>query len=179
MQPSNSSGNNSGNPPAQSNPILQSYQAWSERTPFVTRVTTITLVVLYIFSFFIRFDLFLADIPYFTLFHFEIYRLILSPFIGNSILFLVLLLFTFPAIGLKMESTMGSGYFLWLIMTINLLINGIFNIICVTLYAFGMKEALFWNCFTFWTILFALITIDCMQVILLSHRIVSHFYPLV
>jgi hypothetical protein len=28
-----------------------------------------------------------------------------------------------------------------------------------------MPEALFWNCSGFWTILFALITIECMQVL--------------
>ncbi len=164
MQPSNAVANGAGTPATGTNPFLQSYQAWSERTPYVTRTTCIGLVVLFLISFFIRFELYLADIPFFTLYHFEIYRLILSPFIGNSILFLVLLLFTFPTLGLKMESTMGSGYFLWLLMMINVLTNSIFNTVCITLSLFGMQEALFYNCSNFWLILFALITIECLQV---------------
>lgn len=164
MQPSNATGNGSGSPVAGTNPLLQSYQAWSERTPFVTRTTCIALVILFIFSFFIKFDIYLSDIPFFTVYHFEIYRIFLSPFIGNSILFLVLLLFTFPTLGLKMESTMGSGYFLWLLMMINLVTNFLFNTVCITLAMFGTKEALYWNCSNFWLILFALITIECLQV---------------
>eukprot|EP01036_Dinobryon_divergens_P055494 gene55494-74089_t len=46
------------NPP--NNPILQYYQDWSSRTPFVTRSSMIGMA-------------------YFTVMHLELYRLILSP----------------------------------------------------------------------------------------------------
>jgi hypothetical protein len=88
-----------GGAPASSNPFLESYRAWSERTPWVTRVTTITVLVFYIISFFFDMQLYLTNIPRYTLFRFEVYRLILSPLVGNSILFLIIMLLSYPAIG--------------------------------------------------------------------------------
>ena len=46
--------------------------------------------------------------PYFTITHFEIYRIILSPFVGNSILLMVMILLSYPSLGTRMENSMGS-----------------------------------------------------------------------
>jgi hypothetical protein len=45
----------------------------------------IILVASYIISFFFQSAVVLGNVPYFTVFSFEVYRLILSPFVGNSI----------------------------------------------------------------------------------------------
>ena len=160
---STSTNTNTGSPPP-TNPFLESYRAWADRTPFITRTTTIFVLVMYILSFFIQLDLYLANIPYYSIQYFEFYRIILSPFVGNSIIFLIIMLLSFPAVGFKMENSMGSGAFLFLILTIDAVINLLFVVICYFLYATGTNEALLWSCADFWTILFALISIDCFLV---------------
>lgn len=154
----------SSGPPAPSNPILESYRAWADRTPFITRTTTIIVLIMYILSFFVQLDLYLANIPYYSIQYFEFYRIIFSPLVGNSIIFLIIMLLSFPAVGFKMESSMGSGSFLFLIFTIDVTINLLFISLCYFLYATGSNDALFWVCADFWTILFALISIDCFMV---------------
>lgn len=93
------SGNNSGSPQGgpPTNAALQYFQQWSEKTPFLTRNTTVALVALYLATFFIPADRYLGNVTYFTLYHFEVYRVVLSPLVGNSFLTVLLLLFTFPS----------------------------------------------------------------------------------
>jgi hypothetical protein len=155
-----------------SNPFLESYRAWSERTPFFTRCTTISILAVYILSFFISLDRWLANIPYYSIQYGEIYRIILSPLVGNSLLFLLILLLSFPAVGMRMESTMGSASFLALMLTIDLMINVSFIVLCYLLFWTGSVDhsVLRWSCADFWTILFALLSIDCFLVIL-SHSL--------
>lgn len=147
-----------------SNPFLDSYRAWSERTPFITRITTILVLVVYILSFFFDLDNYLVNIPLRSVNYFEFYRIILSPLVGNSIIFLIIMLLSFPAIGTKMENSMGSGAFLFLMLTIDIAINLSFLSLCYILYFSGVSDALLWPCADFWTILFALISIDCFLV---------------
>lgn len=164
-------GGTAANPP--SNPFLDSYRAWSERTPFITRITTILVLVVYILSFFFDLDNYLTNIPLRSVNYFEFYRILLSPLVGNSIIFLIIMLLSFPAIGTKMENSMGSGAFLFLMLTIDIAINLSFLSLCYILYFSGVSDALLWPCADFWTILFALISIDCFLVrplVLLSSK---------
>ncbi len=147
----------------QSNPMLQSYQAWSERTPYITRISTITLVAIYIISFFLPLTYYLANIPYYTLYKYQIFRVVTSPLVGNSIFMLLLILLTYPALGLKMEASLGSGAFLSMLFTIDVLVNLSFLLLSTLAYIFGVNS-LRWECGNFWLILFTLLTIDCMQV---------------
>ena len=55
----------SNQPPASNdNPILSYYREWSDKTPYVTRVTMIVLVVSYLVSFFVPSDTVLGNTPY-------------------------------------------------------------------------------------------------------------------
>jgi hypothetical protein len=63
----------------QENPLRQMYEEWSGRTPFVSRNTMIAIIVIYILSFFFSADMALGNMPFFSILHFEIYRIILSP----------------------------------------------------------------------------------------------------
>lgn len=72
------------NNPPQTNPVLRAYQDWSAKTTFVTRTSMIGIVIVYITSWVFNADMALSNIPYFTVDHFELYRLILSPLVGNS-----------------------------------------------------------------------------------------------
>jgi membrane associated rhomboid family serine protease len=97
---------------AQPNPYMDFYTKWSEKTPFVTRTITLGIIIQYLLSFFIPLENYLGNVPQYSLFKFEIYRLILSPFVGNSILTLVLVIMSYPTLGSKMEWSMGSTSYL-------------------------------------------------------------------
>jgi membrane associated rhomboid family serine protease len=170
----------------QDNPVLKLYTDWSERTPYVTRGSMIVLVVAYILSFFFSADLALGNIPYFTIFYFEIYRPVLSPLVGNSILTLILICFFYPSMGKRIEDSIGSSGFLFLLGTLSLLVNGIFLAICMVLYTLGQGDALFYSCSGFWTVIFALLTMECMlspdapkRMLLIPVDIPSKYFPLV
>lgn len=150
--------------PAQGNPLLASYQAWAEKTPFITRTSLIAITVIYILSFFLDADRQLGNIPYFTINHFEIYRIITSPFVGNSILTIIMIFLFYPSMGGRLESSLGSGSFASLLGSISIITNISFDIICYSLYILGMPQAIFWNSSGFFTPIFALIVIECLQV---------------
>ena len=152
--------NNQGNP---SNPVLTWYNEWSERTPFVTRSTVIVLIISYITSFFYDASDFFANIPEYTYLRFEIYRLLLNPFVGNSILMLIMILIMFVVMSGKFESSQGSLRFLFLMGTMCLLTNLLFSVVCFFCLIW-FDDALSWVCQGFWNVTFSLITIDCMLV---------------
>jgi hypothetical protein len=71
-----------------------------------------------------------------------------------------------------MESSSGSALFLSLILTIDVMINLVFIVLCFFLYFLGTADALEWKCMDFWIILFALISIDCF---LVCHYVLIHY----
>ena len=150
--------------PPNANPAVEFYLRWCEKIPYVTRTLVLVIIVEYILSFFIKLEEYFGDVPRYTVFHFQIYRLFLSPLVGNSILTLILILMSFPSMGSRLEWGMGSASYLALLGTIALATNVIFASLCYVLYMFGTESAMWWNCMGFWTILFALITIECLQV---------------
>ena len=148
----------------QPNPLMNYYQSWADKTPYVTRNTTIGAVIFYLVSFIIRLDILLANIPMYSIYSYQIYRLVFSPLVGNSIMTLVLIIIMYPAIGSRMEWAMGSAAYMFLLGIFGLTINMAFDVICVGLYMLGNEFALNLICAGFWTILFALYTIECLQV---------------
>lgn len=149
-------------PPA--NPLKQMYEEWSAKTPCVTRNSLIGIVILYILSFFFAADLTLGNVPYYSLMHFEIYRIVMAPAVGNSFITIILMVLFYPVMGARLESSLGSAGYLFHLGIISLMTNVLFDVICLLLYAMGTAEALFWSCSGFWTVLFAMIVTECMQV---------------
>jgi membrane associated rhomboid family serine protease len=148
------------------NPVLQFYQQWSEKTPYLSRSITIFILICYVSSFFFSAETYIGNTPIFTIGNFEFYRCIFSPFVGNSFLNVLLILLTFPTMASKMEWSLGSIAFLYLVGTISILTNIIFDTFAYIMYFAGTPEALLWSCQGFWSVLFGLITIECMQVTL-------------
>ena len=68
------------------NPILHAYKEWILRTPFITRNSVVLIIIVYILSWFVNPTKALSDVPDETVLHFQLYRLVLAPFVGNSIL---------------------------------------------------------------------------------------------
>jgi hypothetical protein len=100
------------------------------------------MIVAYIFSWFLDLDSILGNIPYFSLEYFEIYRLIFSPFVGNSIIDVIILLFMYPTMAKSLETSIGSAAFLFLIFELTLVTNILFCVICLLMWAMGMQEAM-------------------------------------
>jgi hypothetical protein len=124
----------------------------------------IGVVVVYFLSWLFDADLVLGNVPYFSIMHFEIYRIFFSFMVGNSFLSVIMLALFFPAMAGRMENALGSAGFLVLMGTVALLTNVLFDAFCIMMYVFGTAEALFWSCSSFWTVVFGLLTIECMQV---------------
>ena len=156
--------------PNNDNPILTYYREWSDKTPYVTRVSMIALLVSYLISFVYPTDKSLGNTTYFSVLSYEVYRLILSPLVGNSIFNVVLIALFFPGMGARMESSIGSSAFLFVIGTLTVTTNIMFVAVCLFLYFIAnLAEAVFYSCSGFWLVLFGLITMECLQVVNDSH----------
>jgi hypothetical protein len=151
-------------PPGSQNPTMDAYDRWSAQTPFITRTTLLTVAVVYLLSWFVDLETALQNVPYYSLLHFEVYRILLSPFVGNSILSLIMIALFFPVMSGRMESALGSSGLLAMMFCISLFTKVLFDIVCLSLSFMGTPEALFWSCDNFWVIVFGIITIECMQV---------------
>ena len=150
--------------PPEQNPMRQMYEDWSTKTPLITRNSMIVIFAVYVLSFFFSLDQALGNIPYFSIFHFEVYRIIFSPLVGNSLMTLILICLFFHTMGTRMETSLGSASYLILLCSFSLATNVLFDVVCLLLYIMGTPTAVFWSCSGFWTILFSLIVIECMQV---------------
>jgi hypothetical protein len=146
------------------NPVVSAYDNWAANTPFIARSFMIALVSTYILSFIIDLEGFLGNIPYYTVMRVELYRLIVPFLVGNSFLGVIITALFFPSMAARLEQAMGSLGLLSLIFTISLTTNILFIAICLLFALMGTPHALYWNCQDFWTILFGLITIECLQV---------------
>lgn len=143
--------------------MLSSFNAWKASVPFVTRSTLLAVTVLGILSL-IGFDFedYLANEPAYTLYYFEVYRVVLSVFVGNSIISVIFMWLFFPAMGARMEQQQGSAPFGWLLLSSAIAINLGFLAACLVLAIFGMGSAMYYTCSGFWSVLFTLITLDCL-----------------
>ena len=75
------------------------YSDWTARTPLVTRSLLQALGASYLLSWFVGTDLILANIPFYAVLRFEVYRVLLSPFSSNSLLTLVFSFICFTSVG--------------------------------------------------------------------------------
>ena len=170
----------------QENQLLAAYKGWAEKTAYTTRTIVLTICILTLLSIFgLDFTLYFANIPAFSIMHFEIYRIVLSPLVSNSFITLILMFFFFPTMGTQLEQQLGSAAFGGLVLSLTLITNIAFAALCLFLSIFGMPEAMLWECAGFWTVIFSLITIDCMKnpehprrIMCLPWDIPSQYYPL-
>ena len=154
----------SANEPPPTNPILSAYETFKNDTPLVTRYTITTITVSWFASFFVDPSFALNCIPYFTIYKFEIYRIITSPLVCQWILSLIFAYIGFVDHGKRLEFSIGSTAFAWLMITLAFLTNVIFLIVCFTLYGLtGDPAFLYMQSSGIWIILFGLISIECVR----------------
>lgn len=172
-------------PPPDDNPILKAYESFVRQTPLVTRFLLQSQAITWVLSFFIDLSLAVGNVPHFTIFKFEIYRIVLSPFICQNLMSLVFAYISFADNGRRMEHTMGSTAFGSLILTLGILVNVLHILLCFLLNAItGSPSWLFLHCAGLWIIIFGLLSIECSQAPATSMRrlffftVPTRYYPL-
>jgi Rhomboid family len=169
-----SSSNNEQPSPPNNNPILTVYEGWYHNTPFVTRSILSIQLMSYLVSWFIGSDLInfaLANIPHFILSpHYEIYRLLTSPYLVNtSLLSLIFTFLSFNEQGKRLEYSLGSTRFVILCIAIGVITNIIFLLLSIVMfYAHGGGDAaashvLLSSASGIWLVLFGIIAMECVQ----------------
>lgn len=152
------------NQPPQPNPVLTAYESFVNDTPLVTRYILTSLFSSYILSFFVDPGMAVANIPYFTVQKFELYRPILCNLVCEGILSLIFAYLSFVDMGKRMEYSLGSTAFSFLLLTLGGLANLSFLILCYLLYFLsGNSMELMRGAAGIWTILLALIAVECTQ----------------
>jgi membrane associated rhomboid family serine protease len=150
-------------PPAQ-NPVLTAYEGFCRETPLVTRAVLIVQFATFLLSYLVDLTYAIANTPNFTIFHYEVYRILLSPFICTSFLSLVFAYLSFGDNGRRLEFSMGSSAYVVLLLTIGVLTNLLHLAVFMTFYFLTNNEVyLFTKSYGIWIILFGIISIECAQ----------------
>ncbi|KAL7563412.1 hypothetical protein ACA910_016509 [Epithemia clementina (nom. ined.)] len=165
MLPTTAASSPNSNEPPPPNPLLTAYEGWVQRTPLVTRYILSLQAFSYLTSWFLNFDFALATTPYYVVFRFEFYRLILSPLINTSIVSCILGFLSFSDNGRRLEQSMGSTAFGWLCCTIGLTTNLGFVLVSFLLaFVRGYDESfLFVSSTGLGNIIFGIIAMECVQ----------------
>lgn len=150
--------------PPPPNPILNAYEQFVRETPLITRYVMTTLVVTWFASWLVDFSYATSTIPYFCLYRFEIYRIVISPFMCQNLLSLVFAYLSFNDNGKRLEHSLGSTAFGWYILTIALCTNIIFCAVMILLNGLTGEPGFLWySSVGIWTIVFGLIATECSQ----------------
>ena len=119
--------------PPNNNPAISAYESFARETPLVTRYVIQALVVGYLTTFIYNFTSAVVNIPFFTLYRLEIYRLLLAPFFSDNILTVLFSCIAFSTYGKLIEVNKGSTNFGVLIFMIGFLSNVAFLFLCIFL----------------------------------------------
>jgi membrane associated rhomboid family serine protease len=152
-------------PPEDNNPINRAYEAWAARTPVVCRCLCVGLAACYGFSWILDLQRGLETVPFRIVRRFELWRLILSPCVGNSLLGTVVALFVLgDGVGPRLEQSWGSMRMMIATLTASIVINLSFCALC---YLFtmmiGSAEPALASMSGGWPLLLCLITIECLS----------------
>jgi len=158
--PVNSS--NSDEPPAE-NPILTAYESFVSSTPLVTRTILNVLVVSYLGSWIVEPNYGLACIPQFVVHYYEIYRLITSVVVNQTLFSVLFASLSFVRTGKILEESLGSASVAWLCLAVfTLLTNSIFlGIQLIGSYVTSDSSLLLTSSSGIWVVLFGLISMEC------------------
>lgn len=91
------------NGPPTPNPVSTAYESYLRDTPLITRYVLNATVISYLTGFFFSPAYLFANIPIYTLFKFQLYRILTSPLICTDILSLFFTFMGFMNHGVKLE----------------------------------------------------------------------------
>lgn len=105
-----------------------------------------------------------SNIPIFTIGKFEVYRIVLCNFVCEGLLSLIFAYFSFIEMGKRMEYSLGSTAFSYLLFIIGTLTNLSFLVLCYFMYFLsGNKMVLMQPAAGIWMMLLGLIAVECTQ----------------
>jgi len=174
----------SSNAPPPPNPVLSAYERFVLDTPLVTRYSMTTLFVSWCLSWFFNPEYSLGNIPYFTLYRLEIYRIFLSPLVCQKAFNLIFAYLSFVESGKRLEFSMGSTAFAWLMFTIGCFTNCLFLVVCLAMnYVTEDSGWLMASSSGIWVVLFGIIAIECSKAPGLKRQLFffevpTKYYPL-
>jgi membrane associated rhomboid family serine protease len=152
----------SGPPPP--NPVLTAYESYLRDTPLITRYVLNATVISYFTGFFFSPAFLLANIPMFTIFKFQLYRIVTSPLICTDILSLFFTFMGFMNHGVRLEQSMGSSLFAALFFTLTIVANTLFLIISILLWGLtSNSNYLMAPSIGIWTVLLGIIAVECSE----------------
>lgn len=172
--------------PPPPNPVLSAYESYVQETPLVTRYTLNAITFTFILGFIVDTSYALSNIPFFVIFRFELYRLVLAPFLCESLLTLIIFYFSFLNYGKRLEVVMGSTNFGFIIFSIGTLTNITFLVISIINYILTQNSAVLLHSTSgIWTVLLGVIALECSSAPEGSKRklfvvdVPTKYYPLV
>lgn len=149
-------------------------QAWG-MVPLFVRFVVVTTVLLYIFSWFLPLEMYLSNIPIFTIKKFHIWRLFTSVFLTASIFNIFFAFFSWIPDGIRLENTSGTMRY-----ALNFLVNSILIqvLYCLTMLIISFmagEGALKLPSSGLWPLIMAEITILCLANP--DHQVMMFFVP--
>lgn len=164
LLPTSSSPASSAQQSAPPNPLLTAYENFVSTTPFVTRYLFFVQVITYLLSKFLPVDYALANFPQFTLFQFELYRLLTSPLANTSLFDVLLAYFIVVPVAKKLECSMGSVQLGCLCGSLAFWSNVAFLVMCSVLYVASSSETwLVQSTGSIWIVAFGLLAVEALQ----------------
>jgi membrane associated rhomboid family serine protease len=152
------------NEPPTDNPLLNIYEKFHRETPFISRTIITTQAFSWALSFFVDLTFSLANIPVFTVLHFEVYRIFTSVFLCTNFLSLAFATFSLVDTGKRLENSIGSTEFAFLFLSIGFLTNILYSAIGAFLDGLlGMQHFFYLPSFGVWLVLFGLTSFECIK----------------
>ena len=171
--------------PPSSNPILSAYLSFVENTPLVTRYVITLASVTYLLSWLVDPSFALNNIPFFTIFQWELYRIVTSPILCNSFLNLIFAYFSFVESGKRLEMSVGSAAFGSMLFLLGTATNISYIFLSLLLFILTKNEKyMFGSCGSIWILILSIIASECSKAPIGSKRrlfvidVPTLYYPL-
>jgi len=146
------------------NPILSAYESYQQETPLITRTVMSIQVVMYLVNLFFDLTLAFANKPVFTIYKFELYRIVTSLFICASFFSLIFSYYSFVPAGKRLELSTSSVVFFCNFLTIGVLSNVVYLVVTFILDLLVVDQ--YWliiPSYGIWNALFGLISLECVH----------------
>ena len=164
MNNSNDSGSTNNQQGPSQNPFVKGYHDWVNRTPFITRYVIQFTCILYILSLFLStLMVYFVNVPAYTLLRFHLWTIFTSTLVNDSIFSVLFIGLILSQMGGRMEMSLGSTSFLFLLINLAISANLLFLFLALCLYGMTNNQAmLLVECEGMWLIVMPLIAIDCL-----------------
>ncbi|KAJ1457831.1 hypothetical protein M885DRAFT_562312 [Pelagophyceae sp. CCMP2097] len=146
------------------NPVVSAYEAWRARTPLVCRKVCEVLVCAYAVSWVFDLSAALSVVPFFVVRRLQVYRLVLSPLVGNSLISVLLTVLTVgDGVGPRLERSLGSMRLAALVASSVVGVNVAFVALCYAVVSLGALDAALFTSRGLWHTVLTLVAVECLS----------------